>query len=80
MYQIKEDIFDVYKLMCENPDRDLVHVTGLHKPTAFWDMIPVFWQIGFCQTLVAICQNTRHHTPEIGLLYNLAKTSLPSFI
>jgi len=33
----KEEIF--HKLMCKNPNRDLVHITDLHKPTAFWDMM-----------------------------------------
>jgi len=66
--------------MYENPNRDLVHITGLHKPTAFWDMMPVLWQIGSCESSVAIYQNTRHRIPENGLLENLAKTSLPSFL
>ena len=58
--------------MCENPNRDFVHITGLHRPTAFFDMMPVLWQIGSCETSVAVCQNTRHHIPVNGLLDNLA--------
>jgi len=75
----KENIFDVCKLMCENPNRDLVHTTDLHKPMAFWDMMPVIWQNDSCETSVAIYKNARHHVPENGLLDNLAKTSLPIF-
>jgi hypothetical protein len=79
-YQIKKIFFYVCKLMCENPNRDLVHTTDPHKPTVFWDMMPVFWQIGSCETSVAIYKNTRHHIAENGLLDNLAKTLLSCFI
>ena len=66
--------------MCEIPNRDLVHITDLHKPTAFWDVMPVFWQNFSCEISVAIYQNTRHYIPENDLLDTLTKTSLPSFI
>jgi hypothetical protein len=39
----KEYIVEVYKLMCEDPDRDLVHITGLNKPTALSNMMQVIW-------------------------------------